>query len=65
MQIQTTTTTTETIQAAGANFQVKTYEMKITAFCDYCDNNASGTEKQLENRGWYLGRREQFCPDCN
>lgn len=65
MQVQTTTITTETINAAGADFQVKTYEMKITAFCDCCDNQATGTEKQLKTRGWYCGRNEQFCPNCN
>jgi hypothetical protein len=65
MQIQTTTITTEQTQSFGANFQITVFEQETTAFCDTCPNNASGTKQTLENRGWYLGSREQFCPECN
>jgi hypothetical protein len=37
----------------------------VKAFCDCCDNEAKAEKTQLENRGWYLGQREQFCPECN
>lgn len=37
----------------------------VKAFCDCCDNQADVPKTQLENRGWYLGQREQFCPECN
>lgn len=65
MQVQTTTITTETMTAIGANFQITTFEQATTAFCDCCDNQASGTKDELKRRGWYLGQREEFCPECN
>ncbi len=65
MQIETTTITTESTQVLGANFQVTTFEQQITAFCDICPNNATAAKETLENRGWYLGRNEEFCPECN
>lgn len=65
MQIQTTTKTIENQTVENVNFQLTTYEQKLSAFCDCCSNNATGTREALENRGWYLGRREQFCPECN
>lgn len=65
MQVQTTTITTETINASGADFQVKTYEMKMTAFCDCCDNQATGTKDDLRGRGWGFGNGSEFCPACN
>jgi len=65
MQIQTTTITTETMEVLGDNFQITTFEQSISAFCDCCSNQASGTKTSLENSGWYLGRNEQFCPECN
>ncbi len=37
----------------------------VKAFCDCCNEQANGTEKQLENRGWFLGARSQFCPEHN
>ncbi len=65
MQIQTTTITTETTQVLGANFQITVIEQEITAFCDTCPNNSTATKQTLINRGWHLGSREQFCPECN
>lgn len=65
MQIQTTTITTENQIALGENFQITTFEQSITAFCDCCPNNQTGTKSQLENQGWFLGQREQFCAECN
>jgi hypothetical protein len=37
----------------------------INAYCDCCDNEARAEKAQLENRGWFVGSREQFCPECN
>lgn len=37
----------------------------INAFCDICDSEQNGTKSQLENSGWFLGTREEFCPNCN
>ncbi len=65
MQIQTTTITTETMESFGANFQITIYEQKMTAFCDCCDNQSTGTKQQLENRGWEMNANCQFCPECN
>jgi hypothetical protein len=65
MQIQTTTITSETQSALGESFQITTYEQTTTAFCDCCPNQGTGTRKELERRGWYLGSREEFCPECN
>lgn len=65
MQIETTVITTETTQVLGSNFQITTFEQSITAFCDCCDNNQTGTKTQLKNNGWHCGRNEQFCPECN
>lgn len=65
MTVQTLTITTETTQAAGANFKVTTFEQTTTAFCDCCPNQANGTKEGLERQGWSMGSREQFCPDCN
>jgi hypothetical protein len=65
MQIQTTTTTTENIIAANVPFTVTIFEQTTTAFCDTCPNQASGTKEGLENSGWNLGKREEFCPNCN
>lgn len=38
---------------------------KVSAFCDLCDCQAKAERENLEGRGWYLGRNEQFCPECN
>ena len=65
MQIQTTTITTETTTAAGLPFRVTTYEQTTTAFCDCCDNQATGTENELNRRGWQFYRGAEFCPNCN
>ena len=40
-------------------------ENKVNAFCDTCDCQARAEKQTLENRGWHLGRNEQFCPECN
>jgi len=37
----------------------------IGAFCDCCSCQQNGTESELKNAGWYLGAREEFCPNCN
>lgn len=65
MQSTTLTITTEQVQAGRDLFKLTSFEMKTEAFCDICGNNASGTEKSLQNQGWFLGSREQFCPMCN
>lgn len=65
MQIQTTIITTEQTTSFGVNFQITTFEQTVSAFCDTCSANDEGTETVLENQGWHLGRREQFCPNCN
>ncbi len=65
MQIQTTTITTETMPVQNVNFQITTFEQTTSVFCDCCDTEAKAEKSQLENRGWYLGQREQFCPECN
>lgn len=65
MQVTTTTITTETAREEGANFKITIFEQRVTAFCDICPNEASGSSEALENQGWHLGSREQFCPECN
>ncbi|MDQ3747960.1 MAG: hypothetical protein M3367_02930 [Acidobacteriota bacterium] len=65
MTIETTITTIETQNVLGANFQITTFEQTIAAFCDCCDAEATGAKTHLENQGWHLGSREQFCPTCN
>lgn len=65
MQIQTTTITTETAEVFGANFQVTTFEQTTTGFCDVCGDRQTGTADSLRAAGWYLGRNEHFCPNCN
>ncbi len=64
MQIETTTKTTQSQTVEGVNFQITTFEQSISAFCDCCPNQSSGTKSSLENSGWFLGN-EQFCPECN
>lgn len=65
MQVQTTTIETTNTAAAGANFQVTTFEQKTTAFCDCCDNQSTGTKDELKRRGWEFGGGAEFCPECN
>lgn len=65
MQTQTLIITTEAAQACGVNFTVTVYELKISAFCDCCSAQASGTAQQLESAGWELNPTCQFCPTCN
>jgi hypothetical protein len=66
MQIQTLTITTETQTTSdNSSFKITTFEQTTTAFCDCCPNQSTGTKRQLENSGWFLGRNEEFCPDCN
>jgi hypothetical protein len=55
MQTQTLTITTETMNASGENFQITTFENRISAFCDCCSNQASGTKIELQNQGWFVG----------
>ncbi len=41
-------------------------EIKVKeGFCDICGTQETASEKQLENRGWFIGSREHFCPNCN
>jgi hypothetical protein len=65
MQVQTTITTTETIPVSNNFFKITTYEMTISAFCDCCINQASGTKTELENAGWSFGTGSEFCSECN
>lgn len=66
MQVTTNITTAEQAQTSdGTNFKITIFEQKITAFCDLCPNQATGTQKALEVAGWHCGEREQFCPECN
>lgn len=65
MQVETTITTTETQTVGNMNFQIKTFEQTISAFCDCCPNQANGTKPELEKRGWELNANSQFCPNCN
>jgi len=37
----------------------------VSAYCDTCDYEQKADKIVLENQGWHLGRREQFCPECN
>lgn len=37
----------------------------VSAFCDCCPNNATAARAALQSSGWFLGTREQFCPNCN
>jgi hypothetical protein len=34
-------------------------------FCDVCGARETDTAETLKSEGWYLGRREHFCPNCN
>jgi hypothetical protein len=65
MLAETLTITTETQNAQGASFQITTFELEMTAFCDLCSNSADGTKTELKARGWGMYRNEQFCPECN
>lgn len=65
MQVQTTTITTETTTAIGANFKVTTFEQTTTAFCDCCPNQSTGTVNELKQRGWTVSQGSEFCPECN
>ena len=65
MQVQTTVVATEHLTVENTNFRVITHEQSITAFCDCCSNEAFGKANDLKARGWHLGSREQFCPECN
>lgn len=37
----------------------------ITGFCDICGNQETDNAETLKIEGWFLGSREQFCPNCN
>lgn len=60
MQVQEITNTTEAINIQDAVFEVRTFEMLVTGFCDICGKNETGSKTGLENRGWYLGRNEHL-----
>lgn len=65
MQIQTTVVTTQTQNVFGQDFSITTYSQTLSAYCDCCDNQANANRQTLENQGWYLGEKAQFCPECN
>ncbi len=65
MQVQTTTVTTETMSVENNQFQITNFEEAVTAFCDCCPNQATGTKDELARRGWWVGQNEQFCGECN
>lgn len=60
-----TTITTETIKTEGQYFTVKTYEQKVTGFCDICGEQNTNNAQALINQGWQLHSRFHLCPDCN
>jgi hypothetical protein len=51
------TTYCETKQAAT--------EVPLEVFCDVCPAQMCARREYLEAAGWFIGRREAFCPDCN
>ena len=63
MQTQTTITTETTNTTDGMVFLVTTFEQTTTAFCDLCDNQATGTIDELKRRGWTFGGGAEFCGD--
>ncbi|HEX8248983.1 MAG TPA: hypothetical protein VF599_12470 [Pyrinomonadaceae bacterium] len=65
MLAETLTITTETQNAQGAGFQITTFEMTQSVFCDCCSNSADGTKTELTRRGWSFAQGAEFCPDCN
>ena len=65
MQIQTTTITTQNQTVENTSFKITTFEQKTNVMCDLCGDAASGTIQNLENRGWEMNSREEFCPNCN
>ena len=65
MTVETTTVTKQQAEVENISFDVTIYEMRTTAFCECCPNEASGTRTSLESQGWHLGQNEQFCPECN
>jgi len=65
MQIQTTIVTTETQNVFGQDFEITTYSQTVKAYCDCCENQAESNRQTLENQGWFLGEKAQFCPECN
>jgi hypothetical protein len=43
-----------------------TAETQTTAaYCDICGTQETDCTETLKSEGWYLGRREHFCPSCN
>jgi hypothetical protein len=50
------TTTTETTKT--------TENIRISTFCDTCDNQDFDTKKALESAGWELSPSYQLCPNC-
>jgi Zn finger protein HypA/HybF involved in hydrogenase expression len=65
MLAETLTITTETTNAQGAQFEITTFELEMTAFCDCCSNSDSGARTQLEARGWTFGKGCEFCGECS
>jgi hypothetical protein len=48
------------------NTATKTQQIEtVEAHCDICGNQETDDAETLKNEGWYLGRREHFCPTCN
>jgi hypothetical protein len=40
-------------------------ETCCTVRCDICGVTAKGPRENHYTEGWFLGRRENFCPTCN
>jgi hypothetical protein len=48
------------------NTATKTQQIEtVEAYCDCCASQANGERSELESEGWFLGSREEFCPNCN
>jgi hypothetical protein len=54
-----------TIERANETKTTTTETIRISAFCDTCDNNDYGTKKELTSAGWELSPSYQFCPNCS
>jgi RNA polymerase subunit RPABC4/transcription elongation factor Spt4 len=35
------------------------------AICDICGEVETNNAEALKGEGWFLGSREEFCPNCN
>lgn len=65
MQTQTTMTTTQTLSGVAFTAKIPASEQTVTGFCDICGKQETGNKESLRRSGWFLGRNEEFCPNCN